>query len=283
MKIRLMILAGSILLQTIVSIGFAGEMPSKPAPKGNRQTLEGMPPQAERIQITGNLKGVIQTSDGRSLTSGEVYFFNDRTGPAPSPDKYWRVPDAITPMNDNGAFSVELLPGRYYVGAIRRKGDKAMIGPPSDGDFFYAGKQKIDILPASQNDLGIVRGAIPFSKKILANAEGVTAIEGSIFDAAGKPVENAIVFAHLISAMNDRPLFVSERTDKHGVYRLRVAGAGTFYLRVRDVYGGGMPVAGAIMGVYGGNSPKAVMVKDGEVIKGINLTGEKFMRTPISR
>jgi hypothetical protein len=39
-----------------------------------------------------------------------------------------------------------------------------------------------------------------------------------------------------------------------------------------------MPVSGAIMGVYGGDNPKAVTVKKGEVLKGINLTGIEFVK-----
>lgn len=248
-------------------------MPARAGSGRYYQTLAGMPlPNV----ATGTLKGFIQTPDGKPLAGGKVYFFNDASGPPPDPEKYWRVSDKVATMDDNGGFSIELPPGRYYIGAIQRKGEKGIFGPPSEGDLSYAGKDKNEVIAGAMNDLAVIKGAKIFTRDILAKREGLTSIEGSVFDKQGLPVENAMVFAHKNPAMNDKPIFVSDRTDKDGAYRLRVAGAGTFYLRVRSIYGGGVPVADSIMGVYGGNSPKAVMVREREVLKGINLTGEKF-------
>lgn len=256
-------------------------MPARTGSGRYYQTLPGMPPPK---LVTGTLKGSIQTSDGRPLAGGKVYIFNDATGPSPDPEKYWRVPDLLAALDDTGGFSIELPPGRYYIGAIQRKRDGAMIGPPSEGDVYYAGKDKHEVSATAMNNLGVIKVAKPFSVSNIAHGEGLTAIEGSVFDKQGNPIENVMVFAHKNHAMNDKPIFVSDRTGKDGAYRLRVAGAGTFYLRVRSSYGGGVPVEGSIMGAYGGNNPKAVMVGEREVLKGINLTGEKFFRTsPKSR
>ena len=226
----------------------------------------------------GTVRGFIQSTDGVPLAGGDVYFFNEVTGPSPAPEKYWRVPGMLGVLDDKGGFSVDLPPGRYYVGAIQRKEGRALIGPPAVGDMYYAGNTVYDVLPEVQNNLDVIRGAKPFSFDIGAERDGVTAIEGSVLDLGGKVVESAVVFAHKKQEMTDRPLFVSTRTGKDGVYRLRVSGGGTFYLRVRNSYGGGMPVTGAIMGVYGGDNPKAVTVKKGEVLKGINLTGIEFAK-----
>lgn len=272
-------IACCLLVQGIASISLADDMPARAGSGRYNQTLAGMP---IPVVVTGTLKGIIQTTDGKPLAGGNMYFFNDATGPSPDPEKYWRVPDGFTSLDKNGGFSMELTPGTYYIGAILRNGEEGIIGPPSEGDISYAGKEKNEVVATAMRNLGVIKGAKIFSKDILAKREDLTAIEGLVFDKEGNPVENVMVFAHKNTAMNDKPLFVSDRTDKDGAYRLRVAGAGTFYLRVRNIYGGGVPVTGTIMGAYGGNSPKAVMVKDREVLRGINLTGEKFLR-PVSK
>ncbi len=272
-----------IVAQMFVSLAGADELPTEVKSKRNQQPLDVMP-QRDKGLLLGTLKGFIQTVEGKPLAGGEAYFFNEKTGPAPAPEKYWRVPDAFAKLDDKGGYSIDLPPGSYYIGAIQRSGGKAAIGPPADGDMFYAGKNKYEVLPATQNSVDVVKGAKPFSRPALAQGEGVTAIEGSVFDTSGKPVENVMVFAHIQPAMYNKPLFVSEKTDRSGAFLLRVAGAGTYYLRVRNIYGGGMPEEGSSMGVYGGNNPKAVVVKDGDLIKGITIIEEKILRpSPRSR
>jgi hypothetical protein len=51
---------------------------------------------------------------------------------------------------------------------------------------------------------------------------------------------------------------------------------GTYYLRARDIYGGGPPVPGSIIGQYGGNEPQGVVVNTGEITKGIDITVDRF-------
>lgn len=273
-----MIVAGCLVAQMMVSAASAGEMQSQGNPGRSYQTMEGMPLPG-RVAETGTLKGYIHTPDGKPLVSGDVYFFNEATGPFPAPEKYWRVADDLGPLDATGGFSVDLPPGRYYIGAIQRKVDAMLIGPPAEGDVFYAGTAIYEVRSGSVNNVNILKGARPFSMNTIAKGEGVTAIEGSVVDNTGKPVENAIIFAHKLSTLNDRPLFVSDRTGKSGAFRVRVADTGTYYLRVRDLYGGGMPAEGSFMGAYGGKTPKGIIIQQGEVIKGIQLTGEKFLRT----
>lgn len=270
-------MAVCLVVLSIVTVSTAEEMPGRGNPNRYKKTLEGMPV-ADGTPAPGRLRGSIQTVEGVPLSGGDVYFFNEATGPAPAPEKYWRVADRIATLDDRGGFSVELSPGRYYVGAIQRKGDKRIIGPPSEGDLFYAGKTRYEVLSAVEKSLEPIKEGKQFTLDLLVKGEGVSAIEGVVLDVAGKPVENAMVFGHVKSAMNDRPLFVSKRTDSKGAYQLRVAGNGTYYLRVRDIYGGGMPSAGAVMGVFGGDKPKAVIVKEGEIVKGINLTEVEFVK-----
>lgn len=273
---RLVVLSCVFTLMTI-SLVLADEIPERGNPAKNLQALERMPRPESGVAF-GKLTGVVQTADGAPLSRGEVYFFNNKTGPSPEPEKYWRVPDMTGPLDDNGKFTVELPPGRYYIGAIQRKGDSLQIGPPADGDMFYAGKDMYEVTSAAETNPGVLKGAVPFVSDIVLTEKGITAIEGVILDVNGKPMESAIVFAHIKAEMNDKPIFVSKRTGKNGSYQLRVTGPATYYLRVRNIYGGGMPAAGAVMGALGGDKPIAVKVKAGEIVKGVNLTGIEFVK-----
>lgn len=271
MKQILIISACCTLLQLSVSLAVAEELPAILDPRGYRETLPGMPP-PKQISSVGTLKGNIHTTDGTPLSRGMAYFFNGANGPPPAAEKYWRVPDITAPLDDAGGFSVELSPGRYYIGAIKRKDTTAKAGLPEDGDIFYDGKTLYEVLPGSVNDITIIKGGRLFSADMLQQAERVTAIEGSVLDAAGNPVEHAMVFAYANAEMSGRPLFVSVQTDKKGSYRLRVAGNGPFFLRVSDVNGQSLPVDGKVAGGSSVTNPGAVEVKEGEVIKNITFT-----------
>lgn len=272
MKKLFTVAAGFILLQMSAPLIMADELSPILDPKGYRQTLPGMTP-PEQVTAVGTLNGYIQTDEGEPLSGGKVFFFNMATGPLPAPEKYWRVPDRIGSLDENGGFSVELPPGRYYLGAIQKKGDRNLSGSPQVGDVYYAGENVYEVLPAIKSNLEVIKGAKPFSLDVDANNEAVTAIEGAVFDGSGKPVADVVVFAHIKSALNDSPVFVSDKTDINGEYRLRVAGAGTFYLRVSNVYSRKGPESGSFTDIYGGSEPIAVTVKDGEVIRDINISG----------
>jgi hypothetical protein len=145
---------------------------------------------------------------------------------------------------------------------------------PQEGDFRYLDRDDKGVpRPYVLNDGDIVDvgtlQADRFRKKDLP-AQATTAIEGTITDLAGKPVENVMVLAFSASRKDKRPLFISDRSKKDGTYVLRIA-EGAYYLRARDVYGGGQPRLGGFMGNYGEKEPVAVPVKNGEIVKGIDI------------
>lgn len=230
---------------------------------------------------TGTISGQIMIKGDGPLAGGRVFFFNDASGPPPSREKYWRIPDYVTDTDNSGKFSIELPEGKYYLGAIKTiSGGK--IGPPAEGDIFYAGtdeqgKPKAYIIKQGlKTDIGVISEAAPFKRSVVKFGDGITAIEGTVLDSAGKPVEGALVFAFLSPAMVGRPLFASDRTGKDGKYILRVHEGGKYYLRVRSVYGGGPPKAGEIIGDYGEKEPVAVTIKSGEKIRGVNIKVRRF-------
>lgn len=234
---------------------------------------------AEMSKI-GSISGQVMITEGVPMSEGLVFFFNEDSGAPPSFDRYWRVPDEVVNTDINGKFRAVLADGKYYIGAIKRKTNED-IGPLQEGDLFlpfYAdgAPTKYVINNGSAINLGIVYGVKPFSTSILKTGAGITAIEGYVTNSRGKPLENTLVFAYSTPTMFGKPLFISEKTGKDGKYLLRVYEGGNYYLKIRNSYGGGAMKAGEIMGSFGEERPKAVEVKTGTIVKGINITGVTF-------
>jgi len=235
---------------------------------------------AEDVKV-GAMSGQLMIKGGGPLSGAIVFLYNTETGPPPSHNKYWRVPDVVGDADDRGRFSTELVEGTYCVGAIKRAG-KRQLGPPFEGDYFIlsldekGAPKKYQVKKGEKLDIGVLSEAVPYKKADVK--EGITAVEGYVLDGQGRPVEGALVFAFATSTIVGKPLFVSERTAKDGKYLLRVHEGGSFYLKIRSTYGGGPPVAHEVLDSYV-QEPAALLkvtVKTGEIAKGINLKGMEF-------
>jgi hypothetical protein len=230
----------------------------------------------------GTITGQVMIKGNGPMAGGMVFIFNDASGPPPSRDKYWRVPDNVVKIDAEGRFSADLPAGKYYLGAKKAMAGKD-IGPPQEGDLFYAFSGEKEGMPKAfkveegkKTDVGVIAEATPFRRESVKFNDGITAIEGVIIDGENKPVEGALVFAYTVPSMMGRPLFASERTGKDGKYILRVHEGGSYYLRVRSLYGGGPPATGEMIGAYGITEPVAVTVKSGEKVKDITITVRRF-------
>jgi hypothetical protein len=229
----------------------------------------------------GTISGTVMIGNDRPMADGRVFFFNDASGPPPSPDRYWRVPDEIAVTDAQGKFTAQLVEGSYFVGAMKRKSGNE-IGPPREGDLYlpvYGDKGKlmqVRVEKGSQTDIESNLIVAPFVKPARQLQDGVTAIEGTVRDATGKPVEGVLAFAFLKPSLVGKPLFVSERTGKDGRYMLRVHDGGNYYIKIRETYGGGAPKGGDLVGGYGKDKPLPVTVKSGTTVNGIDITAQRF-------
>ncbi len=229
----------------------------------------------------GRITGAMMLNNGEPMANGTAFLFRDVTGPPPIPEKYWRVPDEIVGIDASGRFVAEVPEGTYYLGAIKRISGNE-LGAPNDGDYFLInrdekGNPKPYLVKAGETtDVGTISSVHPFSRATYLKQEGITAIAGTVTDEKGKPVERALVFAFATPTMVGKPLFVSERTGKTGEFFLRVDKGGTYYLKSREVYGGGAPKAGEIIGGYGERMPEPVSVETGKTAKGVDLRVIRF-------
>lgn len=218
------------------------------------------------------------------MAGGTVFLFAAEAGPPPVPERYWRVPDEVMTLDADGRFSIELIPGSYHVGGVKREKEQE-IGPPRVGDHFLTSRDErgeprsFTVRGGETTDIGSLGDAVPFDPALAGKREGVTGIEGTIVDPAGKPVPGALVFAYSNPDMSGKPLFVSERSGADGRYLLRVSEGGRYFLKVRDVYGGGPPAEGAVMGVYGDSVPQPLMVRTGALTPGADVRVVRFTRS----
>ena len=235
----------------------------------------------ESSKMPGTLSGQLLTTGGEPLAGGSVYFFDKKLGPPPDYVKYWRVPDFKQQLDENGKFSLYLPAGTYYMGATRRISGK-VIGPPKDGDFYFISSDEkgvpriYEVQADARMDLGVMAKGVPFKSSTVSYGKDVTDIEGVVLDKESKPVAGALVLAFASPSRGVKPLFTSEPIGKDGSFIIRVHDSGLFYLKVRSMYGGGPPVTGEMVGMYGDRQPMAITVKKGERQSGLAIRTTTF-------
>ncbi len=254
----------AMLIAMGVCPAHALETPKTPTQQG---TITG------RLMIKGN---------GPAANAG-VMFFDTTVGPPPLPDKYWRVSDVRTGTDADGNFKVNLPPGTYYLGVTRHASGK-WIGPPEDGELFLPSPdalgvhKKYTVKVGEVTDIGTLAEVVPFRRAEHVSKGPITAVEGTIVDEFGKPVENVLVFAVAKKDVAAKPLFVSDRSGKDGKFLLKVDKGGTYFLKARSAYGGGKPKPNEVLGMYGTKgAPVPVTVETGKTVSGLVLGSFKYV------
>lgn len=223
----------------------------------------------EKKKEKGGIKGLVY----RPLPKMYVYVYKegmDLKGPA--------FAEVLT--DENGNFSLNLPPGKYFVVARMRKTGE-VAGPVEVGDLKSEVLGPITI----EEDGKMVEKNIKVFEKIgetkdialsIPDASKKTGIEGRIIDADGKPVANARVHVYDHIQMSERPKFVSSPTGPDGKYVVYLPKGGTYYLAARDKFGG-PPKVGDLYGRYdrGTIEPSGVVVRDNEVLKNIDIIVHK--------
>lgn len=193
----------------------------------------------------------------------------------PGSDLYGPAFAVSPPTGPDGTFDMELPDGDYVVVARKHK-DGTAAGP------IVAGDNRSEFLKATVRG-GTIELTVVAPVKIgdqrrmaTADAAGRTGLAGRVLDSDGKPVEGARVHVYDHVQMSERPKFVSEKTGPDGRYLMQLPAGGTYYLAARDKFGG-PPKLGDLYGRYdqGTIEPSAVVVREGELLKDINITVTK--------
>ncbi len=199
-----------------------------------------------------------------------VYVYVYKEGTDPHGPAHVIIP---APTGKDGSYAVELPPGKYTVVA-RRRANQENSGPLSGGDL------RSDPVAVAVGPDGMARVDLRMEQKEDAELrafqppkEWSTALSGMVRDADGIPVEGARVHVYTYVQMSERPKYVSERTGPDGRYIVYLPKGGTYYLAARNRFGG-PPRIGDLYGRYdeGSIDPTGVVVKEGQVRKGLDIT-----------
>ncbi len=228
------------------------------------------------------VSGQVLLPDKSPMANGVALLFAHTNGPPPHPHKYWRIPDAITNIGSDGKFTLQLPNGTFYL-MIAQKNPEADIGPPTGSEYLYVhnaadGKLRpLTVKAGDTIDLGSLYAKL-WAADLSQRTSGLTAVEGVIRDLDGQPVEKAVVFAYQAKRASGRPLYVSDRTGKDGVYQMRVYEGGTYYLRVRSILGGGAPKVGEYLNTTDEFAPTAVTLQTNQILRNVPLQVKRFAR-----
>ena len=200
----------------------------------------------------GTISGQVVNEAGSPLAGGVVSFFNAEKGVAPLIAGVHKIPDIVGRMSPDGRFSVKLKPGSYYMGALVITESGRGPGPPKAGEkFYYARDDKgdlrvITIGPGEEKSFDQVVVALPDT---FPAAKNLVTIQGRLLKDDGSPFVGGVVIVKT-DMSNQRPDFVSPRTDESGRYEIRLPADIPYFLlgRERSV---GRPVPGSYIGTYG--------------------------------
>jgi hypothetical protein len=193
----------------------------------------------------------------------------------PGTDLYGPAFAISPPTSLDGTFDLE-LPDGDYVAVARKHKDGTSVGP------IVAGDNRSEFIKVSVKggtvEMTVVAPVKTGDQRRLAGdaAATRTGLAGRITDSDGKPVEGARVHVYDHVQMSERPKYVSEKTGPDGRYLISLPAGGTYYLAARDKFGG-PPKLGDLYGRYdqGTIEPSAVVVKEGELLKDVNITVTK--------
>jgi len=193
----------------------------------------------------------------------------------PGTDLYGPAFAISPPTGLDGAFDLE-LPDGDYVAVARKHKDGTSVGPIVAGDnrseFI-----KVSVKGGTVEMTVVAPVKIGDQRRLAGDAAATrTGLAGRITDSDGKPVEGARVHVYDHVQMSERPKFVSEKTGPDGRYLISLPAGGTYYIAARDKFGG-PPKLGDLYGRYdqGTIEPSAVVVREGELLKEINITVTK--------
>lgn len=218
------------------------------------------------------VEGVVVGPKGPEA-SASVFCYPDTKSDFRGPDITGPQGSLLEGTGPDGHFTLDLPPGTYYLTASRRKGD-AVLGPLAPGDLFGYFDGNPVRLKAGQRVLVTVQATEklrqPGSRS--AATPRITGVQGRLLDPGGKPVPGVFAFAttdpNLIGTM---PAHRSLPVGPDGGYFIELPRGGTYFVGARTGFGG-PPQPGQRWGLFGGTAIRPVVVGDGAVLDGIDVT-----------
>lgn len=225
----------------------------------------------------GKVVGKFDCSPGECTGVAALWLADNNKVPAP--DRYQLVPAVVSALQEDGSFELLAPAGDYFIGGQLRTSPGPLFGAPRLGDRIYLiGKQdesghRVQVVAEQVVDIGLQKDFWVFNGLTQQPDMGIS---GRVVDLQRQPVEGLLVFAFADPGTSTTPLAISSRTGKDGRFQLPLVEAGPVYLRARKNYRGGQPQAEDYVGVSVDGKSTAVIVKDGQLVTGIEVQVRKL-------
>lgn len=230
---------------------------------------------AGRADGMTRVDGVVLGPEG-PVAGASVHVYIDASRQFRGPDLFG--PQGAVPggTDDQGAFSIELPQGSYFLVGSKRKGGDS-LGPLRPGDLhgYFDGNP---VTPAPGSTTLVTLQVVEKLRETAVPATAGTGIRGRVQDPSGKaPPSGVYAFAttdpsFMIGAM---PPYRSLPIGPDGSFFIELAQGGTYYVSARSGYGG-PPLPGEWHGFYGEKTPRPVTVETGSVTEGLVLVIKKM-------
>ena len=188
---------------------------------------------------------------------------------------------AMTKLDENKNFTLNLPPGEYYITA-RKRINKNKFGSLKANDLnadYQNNPVKVKINNYTKLEDIVLKKIDPKKLKKIQSGETKpktqTIIRGIIKDKSGLPKEGVYAFVYHDSQMIGKPLYRSLLTGKNGYYEIFLSQGGNYYVGARNTFGG--PLApGDLVGAYNGTTENILNIKDDEIKENIDIVVEEF-------
>jgi len=278
------LIATVILLSACSTPQLTTQQPQPPPgiPKGPMAERFKNLTQGPAMRVRGGelVSGRIMVDGREPLAGGRVSFFAEKIGPPSNYGNLRRIPEVVSFVNEDGTFSLQVPPGRYYMGAMSRDMSKGP-GPPRPGERTFSAMDSnnnlliIDIKEKMETKLGSVTVR---HRDHSNDLQDIFTLTGTVMDAAGQPLEGAVLLVK-INPNLQRPNFISEKTGKDGRFKFLLPAGRPYFLLAKDTLSAGKPSAGRRVGAYTGSDPNTNVLpkpvpitgKPGEIINDIKI------------
>ncbi len=219
------------------------------------------------------LEGIVRGPEG-PVEGAYLHVYPDAARDFRGPDLFGPQGPVLGGTGPDGAFSVELPPGRYFLVASKRQG-ALPLGPLQVGDLhgYYDGNplelrggQRARVIVQLGEKLRDVRSGP-------GGRAGLRGVAGVLKDAEGQVPAGVYAYAsaepNLMTGM--MPPFRSDVVGPDGGYFIDLPEPGTYYVGARSGYGG-PPLPGEWFGIHGEGQPAPVTVEGDRVTEGIDVT-----------
>lgn len=229
------------------------DQPSRVVLRGVRWAGRTEFPDSETSFIEG-----LARIDGEPASGAVVQVFLDASSHLRGPAY------AMTRTDEDGRFSLDLPPGRYFLVARERRGE-GRIGPLGVGDeyayypgnpiYLREGKKAVVDLPF----LRVARD----TKEALREAARGPRVSGRVTYGDGSPVRGVYACLYTGPEPMGMPAFVSGKTGEDGGFVVRVTGGGIYYLVARSAIGRPLE-QGEYVAFYKGEAGHRILVETGK-------------------